>query len=312
MLHCAPHRHGLTPGRPQLLAGECRLGYRRGVRRHPPAEGVPAIDAWLETRCEIAFDDGLGVPMVLVLRPQSNAYQWVAEEQYRLDPQVTVDEYVDPYGNRGQRLTTPKGPFRIATRSRVLTAGAAATAPGAPFVLIQRLPARVLTHLLPSRYCESDRLGREATCIAGDACPGYDQVARIVDWVRREIAYVPGSSNTLVSALEVKARGAGVCRDLTHLAISLCRALSIPARMVVGYLEGLEPMDLHAWFEAYVGDRWYTFDPTQSHLGGGRVMLALGRDAADVPVFNQFGPPLIPRSIDVGVRRAGDASDRPR
>lgn len=244
--------------------------------------------------------------MVLVLRPQSNPHQWVAEDHYDLDPLIDVSEYVDPYGNRGQRLITPTGPFRITTRSRVLTAGAADSAPGAPFVMIQRLPADVLTYLLPSRYCESDRLGTEARRIAGDARPGHDQVARIVQWVRDEIAYVPGSSNTLVSALEVKARGAGVCRDLTHLAMSLCRALSIPARMVVGYLEGLEPMDLHAWFEAYVGGRWYTFDPTQSHLEGGRVMLAMGRDAADVPVFNQFGPPLIPRSIDVDVQRVAE------
>ena len=275
------------------------------VRSTPPATGDRIIDVWLETRCEITFDDGLGVPMVLVLRPQSDPHQWVAEDHYELDPLVPVSEYVDPYGNRGQRLITPTGPFRIATRSRVLTAGAAEAAPGAPFVLIQRLPPKVLTYLLPSRYCESDRLGAEARRIVGDAQPGYDQVERIVEWVRSEIAYVPGSSNTLVSALETRARGAGVCRDLTHLAISLCRALSIPARMVVGYLEDLVPMDLHAWFEAYVGDRWYTFDPTQTHLAGGRVMLALGRDAADVPVFNQFGPPLIPRSIDVGVRRVG-------
>jgi len=270
-----------------------------------PRNGATAIDTWIETQCEIAFDDGMNAPMVLVLRPQSNAHQWVAENRFHIDPIVTVTEYVDPYGNRGQRLTAPSGPFRIRTQSTVLTAGAADRAPGAPFVLIQDLPPEVLTYLLPSRYCESDRLGPDARRIVGNRRPGYDQVARIVEWVQQEIAYVPGSSNTLVSAMEVKARSAGVCRDLSHLAISLCRSLSIPARMVVGYLEGLEPMDLHAWFEAFVGGRWYTFDPIMRHLDGGRVMLALGRDGADVPVFNQFGPPVIPRSIDVGVRRSG-------
>lgn len=277
-------------------------------RRHPDhrGNGVTAIDIWLETQCEIAFDDGMNAPMVLVLRPQSNAHQWVAENRFHLDPVVIVNEYVDPYGNRGQRLTAPSGPFRIRTGSAVLTAGAADRAPGTPFTLIQDLPAEVLTYLLPSRYCESDRMGPDAQRIVADARPGYDQVARIVEWVRQEVAYVPGSSNTLVSALEVKARGAGVCRDLTHLAISLCRSISIPARMVVGYLEGLEPMDLHAWFEAFVGGRWYTFDPTQRDLGGGRVMLALGRDAADVPVFNQFGPPVVPRYIEVSVERTGE------
>lgn len=264
---------------------------------------MTVIDVWLQTQCEIAFDDAMNAPMVLVLRPQSNAHQWVAENRFDLEPIVTVSEYVDPYGNRGQRLTAPAGPFTITTRSTVLTSGAAERAPGAPFVLIQQLPPEVLTYLLPSRYCESDRLGSEARRIVGNARPGYDQVQRIVEWVQQEVAYIPGSSNTLVSAMEVKARGAGVCRDLTHLCISLCRALVIPARMVVGYLEGLEPMDLHAWFEVYVGDRWYTFDPTQTSLDGGRVMLALGRDGADVPVFNQFGPPVIPRSIAVDVKR---------
>jgi len=247
----------------------------------------------------------MDAPLLLVLRPQSTAWQWVGRDHYDVDPVVAVSEYIDAFGNRCQRLTAPRGRLRIATWSEVLTASAAATAPGAPFVLIQALPSAVLTYLLPSRYCESDRLGELAWRIAGDARPGYDQVARITEWVRANVRYIPGSSNTAISAVEVRERGAGVCRDLTHLAISLCRAISIPARMVVGYLEGLEPMDLHAWLEAYVGGRWYTFDPTQRGLGGGRVVLAHGRDVADVPVYNQFGPPLVPRAIRVSVTRAG-------
>jgi transglutaminase-like putative cysteine protease len=93
----------------------------------------------------------------------------------------------------------------------------------------------------------------------------------------------------------------GVCRDLAHLGIALCRSLSMPARMVVGYLNGLEPMDLHAWFEAYVAGRWYTFDPTQVELKGGYVAIGYGRDAADVAVYNQFGPAVYPTSQKVGV-----------
>ena len=92
-----------------------------------------------------------------------------------------------------------------------------------------------------------------------------------------------------------------VCRDLAHLGIALCRSISIPARLVVGFLYGLEPMDLHAWFEAYVGDRWYTFDPTESVLRGGRLAVAYGRDAADVAVYHQFGPPAVFSSMDVRV-----------
>ena len=96
-------------------------------------------------------------------------------------------------------------------------------------------------------------------------------------------------------------QGHGVCRDLAHLGIALCRSISIPARMVVGFLYGLQPMDLHAWFEAYVGGKWYTFDPTEELLRGGRLAVAYGRDAADVAVYHQFGPPAIFSSIEVRV-----------
>lgn len=125
-------------------------------------------------------------------------------------------------------------------------------APGAPFVEIQYLPDAVLCYLLPSRYCESDRFSQMATAITAGQQLGYDQVATIENWLRTTIRYEPMSSDILVSAMEVNSRQWGVCRDLSHLGITLCRSLSIPARMVVGYLYELEPMDLHAWFEAYV------------------------------------------------------------
>ena len=122
-------------------------------------------------------------------------------------------------------------------------------------------------------------------------------------WLCDTIDYSPGSSDIPVSAAEVNSRQVGVCRDLAHLGIALCRSLSIPARMVVGYLHQLEPMDLHAWFEAYVGRRWYTFDATQADLKGGYVAVGYGRDAADVAVFNQFGPAVYPTAQTVDVER---------
>jgi hypothetical protein len=112
--------------------------------------------------------------------------------------------------------------------------------------------------------------------------PGYNQVAAIEAWLRNTIRFDPNSSETHASAIEVNARQWGVCRDLSHLVIALCRSLSIPARMVVGYLHGLQSMDLHAWFEAYVGGRWYSFDATQHGMRGGYVAIGYGRDAADV------------------------------
>jgi transglutaminase-like putative cysteine protease len=163
------------------------------------------------------------------------------------------------------------------------------------------LPNEVLTYLLPSRYCESDRFGDLAREITFDALPGYDQVKKINDWVRDSIQYLPGSSEFPLSAVEVHQLGHGVCRDLAQLAITLCRSISIPARLVVGYLHNLQPMDLHAWFEAYVGDQWYTFDPTQFDFRGGRVIIALGRDAADVAIFHQFGSGCQLNNMDVRV-----------
>jgi len=106
-----------------------------------------------------------------------------------------------------------------------------------------------------------------------------------------------------ISAIEAHTRGEGVGRDLAHLGIVLCRSISIPARLVVGYLNGLFPMDLYAWFEAYVGDRWFTFDPTQGEIRGGRVAIAYGRDAADVSMFHQFGAGDILANMEVQVER---------
>jgi transglutaminase-like putative cysteine protease len=190
-----------------------------------------------------------------------------------------------------------------------MTAGHIERAPGAPFVEIQNLPDAVLSYLLPSRYCESELFNQMATEITAGQKLGYDQVSAIESWLRTTIRYEPGSSDTPVSAVGINSRQSGVCRDLSHLGIALCRSLSIPARLVVGYLYGLKPMDMHAWFEAYVADRWYTFDATQSSPMTGYVTIGYGRDAADVAVYNQFGPPVYPttQNVDVQLIEKGEA-----
>jgi transglutaminase-like putative cysteine protease len=256
---------------------------------------------WLQTHCTLEFEIVVPTPFLLRLRPRSGAQQWVAREEYRLEPSVPAFEYTDNYGNLCQRLVAPQGPFTIATSADVMTADRVDKSPGAPFIEIQNLPDTVLDYLLPSRYCESDRFNEMATTITANRRPGYDQVGAIVRWLQDNIRYRPGSSNVPISATEASSRGVGVCRDLAHIGIALCRSLSIPARMVVGYLYGLVPMDLHAWFEAYVGGRWYTFDPTQPQLHAGYVSVAYGRDAADVAVYSQFGPIVYPKGQTVRV-----------
>ena len=258
---------------------------------------------WLRTSCNFAFDITQPIPFVLMLRPRSGAQQWIAREEYRLEPSVPVFEFTDIYGNLCQRLVAPTGAFSVRTSAEVMTADFVDQGFGAPFVEIQNVPDSVLSYLLPSRYCESDRFHHMASEITLGQRPGYDQVAAIITWLRNHISYCPGSSDIPLSAGEVNARQVGVCRDLAHFGIALCRSLSIPARMVVGYLYGLEPMDLHAWFEAYVGGRWYIFDATQAELKGGYVAVGYGRDAADVAIYNQFGPAVYPTAQSVRVER---------
>jgi transglutaminase-like putative cysteine protease len=258
----------------------------------------------LRVMCDLHFQVDTATALILMLRPLSGAQQRITKSSYIVEPDVKITESKDSYGNFRQRLVAPAGKFSVRTCAEVITTEAIDSAPGANFIEIQNLPNPILPFLLPSRYCESDRFGDLAREIVADALPGYDQVSKITDWVRHSIQYIPGSSDSPLSAVEVHQRGYGVCRDLAQLGIALCRSISIPARLVVGYLYQLEPIDMHAWFEAYIGRRWYTFDPTQSDLRGGRVIIAFGRDAADVSVFHQFGSGCILTTMDVQVNLA--------
>ena len=244
----------------------------------------------LNAGCELRFESDVPTPMVLMLRPRSGYGQWVAQEAYELQPFVPAVEYVDGYGNLCQRLTAPAGQFTIRAEATVETAETIDVAPGAPFTPAQELPDGALQFLLPSRYCQSDKLGALAFEIAGNAAPGYDQAEAIRSWINANVEYRYGTSDASTSATDTAEKRVGVCRDFAHLGVALCRSLTLPTRMVVGYLHQLDPMDLHAWFEAFVGGRWYTFDATQREPRGGRIAIAYGRDAADVALATQFGP----------------------
>jgi transglutaminase-like putative cysteine protease len=256
---------------------------------------------WLRTTCELSFELTTPTPLILMLRPRSGRHQWIARESFELDPMPTVAEYTDPLGNLGQRLVAPAGSFHMRHQSDVRTRPTLAHTPGARFVPPERLPDSVLPFLLPSRYCESEQFVQMAGEIVGAAEPGFDQVWAIANWVHRHVRLNPESPHFQQSAGDVNRSREGVCRELAHLAMALCRALCIPARMVVGYLHRLEPMDMHAWLEAYVGDAWYTFDPTQRERRGGRVAVGQGRDAVDVAIYNQFGPPAKARRMHIAV-----------
>lgn len=257
---------------------------------------------WLQASCELKFDISTNSPFVLMLRPRSGAQQWVAEEEYLLNPSVPAIEFTDDYGNLCQRLVAPAGQFSIYTSAKVKTADFSDSFPGGAFVEVQNLPDNVLKYLLPSRYCESDCFNEMATEITSLQAPGYDQVAEIELWIRNNIRYEYKRDLNIMSAIDVNRQRVGVCRDFAHLGVALCRSLSIPARVVVGYLHGLDPMDLHAWFEAFIAGRWYTFDATQATKRGGYIAIGYGRDAADVAVYNQFGPAVFPFYQNVRVQ----------
>ena len=255
----------------------------------------------LRVSCQLRFQILEPSVLILILRPYRGSQQWINREVFTIKPLLTTLESTDNFGNACQRLLAPTGDLFIYSSADVIVNDYVEINPKAHFIEIQQLPNKVLPFLLPSRYCESDRFGNLARTITATACLGYDQVLAISDWVKQTIHYVPGCSEFPLSAVEIHHIGQGVCRDLAHVAIALCRSISIPASLVVGYLYKLQPMDLHAWFEAFIGGRWYIFDPTQVDLQGGRVVIAYGRDAADVSIFHQFGSGCLLSNMDVRV-----------
>ncbi len=239
-------------------------------------------DLQLETNTTAA------VPCVLMLRPQSGGAQSILESDLYTSVPCSMREYADSYGNACLRTVIPAGPFRLNTRVVADCSDEIDVHPTAPFTPLEDLPDNVLQFILPSRYCESDALHDKAMEIAGTAMPGYPKVEAIRQWIHDHFQYVYGATNSSSSARDVIASGVGVCRDYAHAGIALCRSLDIPARMVVGYMYQLKPMDMHAWFEAFVGGRWYTFDATQDRPLGNRIHIAYGRDASDVAIATYF------------------------
>jgi transglutaminase-like putative cysteine protease len=262
----------------------------------------------LKARCAMTLQVQADTPVVAILRPRSGLAQWLAAERYTLDPWMPSTEHVDPYGNLCQRFTVPAGGMCVAVEMTVMTEDAISVDLQAPHTPVEALPDDALHYLLPSRYCPSDTMFTEALRIVGDAAPGYAQVEAIRAWIHANITYRYGVSNASTDAADTLGHGAGVCRDFSHLGVSLCRALQIPARLVVGYLWQLDPMDMHAWFEAFVGGRWYTFDATQAEPRGGRIVLAYGRDAADVAFLSDYGQqPLQVTAMTVEVTRLDES-----
>lgn len=210
---------------------------------------------------------------------------------------------VDPhFGNRLMRLSVETGGLDIRYDATLDIQHFLADPGTIREVPIDELPSEVLTYLLPSRYCPSDRLASIAHWEFAHLNKGYGRVEAIRRWVAQRTRFVPGASTPATTALDTLTEQRGVCRDFAHLTISLCRALNIPARFVTGIDYGadpsLGPVDFHAYVEAYLGHRWYLFDPTNISPTTGLLRIGTGRDAADVSfatIFGsvQTGPPTV-------------------
>jgi transglutaminase-like putative cysteine protease len=250
--------------------------------------------------CEFVHIAAVDTPTVFQVEAQDAQPISVIKQEWSVEPQLRVRRYTDLYGNRCARVVLPAGRSVLRYDALLLVPDAAEDADeSARELLPDELPDDVLLYTLPSRYCLPDMLGDEAWSRFGPMPTGYRRVQAICDHVNSHLTFQYGSSGSWSTAVDVNASGYGVCRDFTHLAISFCRALNIPARYVFGYLPDMDvpadpaPMDFAAWMEVWLGDRWWTFDPRNNARRKGRAVIGHGRDASDVAMVTTFGAPLL-------------------
>lgn len=225
------------------------------------------------------------------------------------DGDAPLRSYSDSFGNTCTRTVVPAGILTLKTDFVIADTGLPdESADGADAVPVEELPDDAVQYLLASRYCESDKLAPLAWSLFGDTRPGAARVDAVLTYVHDRIRFGYEYASSTRSAMEAQDERRGVCRDFVHLAVAYCRALNMPARYCSGYLGDIDvppsdvPMDFTAWMEVYLGDRWYTFDPRHNARRVGRILMAHGRDAADVAIYTTFGPSEL-RSFRVFVER---------
>jgi transglutaminase-like putative cysteine protease len=255
----------------------------------------------LKVGYEIVYECPQPTPMMLMLHiHHSRSPDLVVPDLMHLEPFIPVTSYRDTFANWCTRLIAPSGRLRLSASALVNDTGLPDTVPDSlcqhP---VEELPDDVLMYLLGSRYCETDRLAQIAWDLFGGGETGARRVQAICDYVHNHIRFDYQAASATRSAWQALEDGTGVCRDYAHLAIAFCRCLNIPARYCTGYLGDIGmpppygPMDFAAWFEAYIGGRWHTFDARNNIPRIGRVLIARGRDATDVAISSAFGPNIL-------------------
>jgi transglutaminase-like putative cysteine protease len=240
--------------------------------------------------CQLNYSIAQTSTLVFNIGAIDNEYQSILQENLQIDPNLVFDEYTEPdTKNRYFRLNAPSGKLQVSYQATVELSHFYTDPDAVPEVPPAELPLNTLRYLYPSRYCQADKLMRLAQHEFGNLKPGYSRVTAICNWIYDNVAYLSFSSNQNTSAYDTATERVGVCRDFAHLGIAFCRALNIPARFISGYAYGLNPPDFHACFEAYLGDRWYLFDPSRLVPQTGIIRIGTGRDAADVSFATIFG-----------------------
>ncbi len=244
-----------------------------------------------EIDCQLSYQVNGPSDFLFQIHAMNGMDQQVLSESLVVMPNLPLHVYADPtIGHRFLRLHADAGPLSLHYQARVRRTPVPVD-PNAAEVPIAQLPDELLHNLNPTRYCESDHLGQAAQKIFAGLPHGYARVQAVVDWIHANIEYRVGSSQATTTARDVFVNRAGVCRDFAHLGVTFCRALNIPARLVVGYADFDEPPpDFHAVFEAYLGGRWVMFDATHMSPVDEMVRIATGRDAKDVAFATIFGP----------------------
>jgi transglutaminase-like putative cysteine protease len=246
---------------------------------------------------ELAYSCAQPVPMILLLHAHScRVSDLLRHDIMATEPPVPLDIYIDVFGNTCTRIVAPAGGIHLTADALIRDSGVPEPAfPDAQEHPVESLPHDTLIYLLGSRYCETERLMEDAWRLFGAMKPGWSRVQAVCDFAHRHIKFGYHFARCTRTASEAYAERQGVCRDYAHLAITLLRCLNIPARYCTGYLGDIgvpataAPMDFAGWLEAYVGGAWHTFDPRNDRRRIGRILMARGRDAADVAISTAFG-----------------------
>ena len=262
------------------------------------AQAPPSHPIEIQVGFDVVLRFPAPTPLIVTLGvDDSRAADLLEPDLLQLEPPVPLHPYVDSYGNHCQRLVAPVGPLRLFGHGVVADAGRPdPVLPALEQRPVPELPEDTLLFLLSSRFCESDLLSPIAWSRFEGSSGGWGRVQAICDFVHQHVRFDYNRSSPTKSALQTFESREGVCRDFAHLAIALCRCMTIPARYCTGYLSHIEvppphsAMDFHAWFEAYLGDGWHVFDPRNNTPRIGRILMARGRDAADVALTTSFGP----------------------